>query len=326
MALAEGDGDVLVVRCLHGYTRLLQKMVVAYRALLAVFDVAFFIRADVDSVLPLHLWWPLLPLASSDEALVRRTFAAPTGVPCGGAAARWHGQVPNGRHSCQVQCAADRGCHFFAVAPVGLGRSGVDGGTSASSRSNWGRGDALCTTFAVCPGAVPLSDGSTAGASIATDTGADDAVGKARVYEYRLRAALRSSSFGTSVPRDQKSIRESAPFMLGTILYMNDVLQNDTFNPQWNNPGYGEDLGLSVYPPYPEASGYALSASVAAFLAGVGQPGSALMALNWKGWAIEDAALGTALAGLDVRLLQLPVEVRNQMRVVRVTSERRHNG
>ena len=49
------------------------------------------------------------------------------------------------------------------------------------------------------------------------------------------------------------------PFILGTILHGNKVLINDSYNPQWNNLEYSQDLGLSVYPPYPEASGYAMS-------------------------------------------------------------------
>lgn len=44
-----------------------------------------------------------------------------------------------------------------------------------------------------------------------------------------------------------------------------------------------------------EASGYAMSADIAAFLAAVGT--EPLERLEWNGWAIEDSALGTILAG-----------------------------
>merc|ERR1711924_480168 len=104
--------------------------------------------------------------------------------------------------------------------------------------------------------------------------------------------------------------------MGGTILYGNRVLMDDTYNPQWNNANYRQDLGLEIYPPYPEASGYAMSAAVAAFLAGVGA--GDLAALSWKAWSIEDAAMGTVLAGLNVSLVQWPAELRDHMRVIRL--------
>ena len=45
------EEDLLLVDCPHGYRQLMQKMVMAYRLLLDRFEVRFFIRADVDSVL-----------------------------------------------------------------------------------------------------------------------------------------------------------------------------------------------------------------------------------------------------------------------------------
>ena len=45
------EEDLLLVDCPHGYRQLMQKMVMAYRLLLDRFEVKFFIRADVDSVL-----------------------------------------------------------------------------------------------------------------------------------------------------------------------------------------------------------------------------------------------------------------------------------
>ncbi|CAK9035759.1 unnamed protein product [Durusdinium trenchii] len=105
--------DLLVVDCEHGYRQLMQKMAVAYRILLDRFVVRFFIRADVDSVLPLQYLLPLLPHASAGQSLVR----VPDVSGCGGSpghAARW--KMPAvGRLQCQIECAMDRGCHFFQV-------------------------------------------------------------------------------------------------------------------------------------------------------------------------------------------------------------------
>eukprot|EP00933_Yihiella_yeosuensis_P004740 TRINITY_DN109147_c0_g1_i1.p1 TRINITY_DN109147_c0_g1~~TRINITY_DN109147_c0_g1_i1.p1 ORF type:complete len:195 (-),score=24.37 TRINITY_DN109147_c0_g1_i1:124-624(-) len=131
-----------------------------------------------------------------------------------------------------------------------------------------------------------------------------------QVFEYRLRTALLPSN--NPIPESS----DGRPFILGTILHGNKVLINDTHNPQWNNRQYSQDLGVGVYPPYPEASGYAISAGIAAFLAGVGE--GALSSLAWKAWAIEDAAMGTLLAGLDLDFLLLPLEVRNRIRVIKV--------
>lgn len=50
---------------------------------------------------------------------------------------------------------------------------------------------------------------------------------------------------------------------------------------------------------------------------GVGE----LSTLSWKAWAIEDSALGTILAGLRFDLLQMPTEVRERVRVIRVEKE-----
>lgn len=142
-----------------------------------------------------------------------------------------------------------------------------------------------CATFATCEPKEPAADG-------------------AVVFNYALR----------SVPGDLRE-GNGNPFILGTILHGNKVLINDTYNPQWNNLQYSQDLGLSVYPPYPEASGYAMSADIAAFLASVGEPG-ALAQLHWKAWAIEDTALGTVLAGLSFDMIQMPTEVREHIRVI----------
>lgn len=94
-------------------------------------------------------------------------------------------------------------------------------------------------------------------------------------------------------------------------------MTNDTHNPQWNNLLYRHDLGLGVYPPYPEASGYAMSSDIAAFLASVGT--GALSDLSWNAWAIEDSAMGTILAGLKFDMLQLSAEIREHIRVIRVS-------
>ena len=140
-----------------------------------------------------------------------------------------------------------------------------------------------CTTFTTC---TPMKSRSAA------------------VFKYALRA---SGDLELTENHDR-------PFILGTILHGNKVLINDSYNPQWNNLEYSQDLGLSVYPPYPEASGYAMSADIAAFLASVGM--ASLAQLQWKAWAIEDSALGTILAGLSFDLVQMPTEVREHVRVI----------
>ncbi|CAK0790013.1 unnamed protein product [Prorocentrum cordatum] len=270
-----GGGDVMVVECAHGYTGLLRKMALAYRALLASFDVAVFARADVDSVLPLPLLLPLAMLASRGGAVVRTDGSM--GAAC--AEPLWR-RASVGTLGCQTECAVRRQCRFFSVGP-----------------------DGECALFAKCPSSPP--------GGLGGGRGPHDTSGSA-VYEYGLRALLRDPLSGHC----DAPVRPGRPFILGTVLHGNKVLVNDTHNPQWNNPRYTEDLGLSVYPPYPEASGYFMSAAVAAFIAGIGD--GILASLSWKAWAIEDAALGTALAGLDVPLLQLPAEARDHIRVIKV--------
>lgn len=269
--------DLLVVDCPHGYTSLMQKMVLAYRELLSRHvDAKFFVRADVDSVLELPILLALLAPAARGDAVV--PVGRPSSATCA-AQVRWR-QAAAGALVCQTECAVDRRCSHFAVDVLGG-----------------------CETYWECPALV----GGVDGALMRT------------VYHYRLRSHL-AETFGMGGVESQPFLGmpgETGAFILGTVLYGNDVLLNDTYNPQWNNPDYCLDLGIKVYPPYPEASGYAISAPVAAFLAGVGSPGP-LAALGWKPWAIEDAALGTALAGLNLTWLQLPVEVRQRMRVVRV--------
>jgi len=132
---------------------------------------------------------------------------------------------------------------------------------------------------------------------------------KLEVFQYGLRGQVGVSS---DVAPDGKAKRRA--FILGTILHGNEVLVNDTYNPQWNNLQYTQELGLTIYPPYPEASGYAMSADLAAFLSNVGM--GVLENLQWKAWSIEDSALGTILAGLSFDMIQMPVEVREHVRVI----------
>lgn len=257
--------DILIVRCQHGYTNLLTKMALAYRALLKEFEVSFFIRADVDSVIPLPLLLSLLPVAASGRAVMR----LPQTVSCGNDA-RW--QWPSVGHLvCQTECAMDSGCLHFTLDEFGN-----------------------CATFREChEGGQPGFE----------------------VYAYQLRSSLRNASAFNGLSSSEK-MRTGRSFILGTILHGNKVLTNDTYNPQWNNLRYTQDLGIHVYPPYPEASGYAMSASVAAYIAGVGE--GTLATLAWNAWAIEDAAMGTILAGLRLDMLLLPKEVRDRIRVIRV--------
>ena len=255
VGMLRSSEDLLLVNCQHGYRQLMQKMVLAYRLLLQQFPtVRFFIRADVDSVLPLKFLLPLLPQASSGKALVTMQ------VPNCGDVSRW--RMPSiGRLQCQIECAMDRRCHYFQVDSLGD-----------------------CATFTACN---PL-----------------ESAGTAVVFHYALRSEFQEVGDRT----------DSHPFILGTILHGNKVLINDTYNPQWNNLQYSHDLGLSIYPPYPEASGYAMSADIASFLASVGT--AALSNLQWNAWAIEDSALGTVLAGLRYELIQMPTEVREHVRVI----------
>ncbi|CAE7354610.1 POGLUT1 [Symbiodinium sp. KB8] len=254
-----GEDDVLVVECKHGYTQLLQKMVAAYRTLLERYTVKFFIRADVDSMLPLQFLLPLLDHAAAGRCLVLLSDSS----NCGHIRPRW--QMPAiGHLQCQVECAMDRGCHYFHVSP-----------------------DGDCATFSQC--VLEMASG--------------------KVFQYRMRGLL-----GEHAQRPLESPRR--PFVLGTILHGNKVLTNDTHNPQWNNLLYRHDLGLGVYPPYPEASGYAMSSDIAAFLASVGT--GALSDLSWNAWAIEDSAMGTILAGLKFDMLQLPAEIREHIRDIAV--------
>ena len=176
--------DILRVECEHGYRQLMQKMSAAYRILLDRFLVQFFIRADVDSVLPLHFLLPLLPHAASGNGLVHMPA-----VHCGDLGVRWR-MVSVGRLQCQIECAMDRGCHFYQV-----------------------NSDGDCATFADCK---PQE---------AENMEAD-------VYHYRLRELLTS----------EVEVGEGKyPFILGTILLKNQVLVNDTYNPQWNNLRYSQE-------------------------------------------------------------------------------------
>lgn len=278
--------DVLIVDCAHGYRNLLGKMALAYRMLLRDYSIRFVIRADADSVLPLAWYFGLLPFAEVGQAVVQKTQQSPASCS---PAPRWMQLTEVGGYLvCQSECATSTSCRFFAV--DGRGR---------------------CSFFYSCkPGTSPQPV-----PPEAMDEGAI-------VYEYRLRTLL--NGITTPTITDQQSQNHSysdntVPFVLGTILYGNRVFSHDTHNPQWNNHGYRQDLGLDVYPPYPEASGYAMSASVAAFLAAIGDPAMfSLARLRWRSWAIEDSSLGTILAGLDVSFLQLPSEVRYRQRVIRV--------
>ena len=54
-------------------------------------------------------------------------------------------------------------------------------------------------------------------------------------------------------------------------------------------------VSTGLFRPVYKASGYAMSADIAAFLANVGT--GPLERLEWNAWAIEDSALGTILAG-----------------------------
>eukprot|EP00435_Cladocopium_sp_Y103_P018064 s1799_g4.t1 len=253
IGMLRDEEDLLLVDCPHGYRQLMQKMVMAYRLLLDRFQVKFFIRADVDSVLPLEFLLPLLPRAANGQAVVHLPASN-----CGDLG-RW--RMPSiGYLQCQIECAMDRRCHYFQVDSAGD-----------------------CTTFTTC---TPMKS-----------------VGSAAVFKYALR------EMGDL---EQLTENQNHPFILGTILHGNKVLINDSYNPQWNNLEYSHDLGLSVYPPYPEASGYAMSADIAAFLASVGV--ASLAQLQWNAWAIEDSALGTILAGLRFDLVQMPTEVREHVR------------
>mmetsp|Transcript_39648 Transcript_39648/g.91523 ORF Transcript_39648/g.91523 Transcript_39648/m.91523 type:complete len:710 (+) Transcript_39648:72-2201(+) len=271
--------DILVVNCPHGYTNLLLKMSLAYRMLLRRFDVSYFVRADVDSVLPLGWLFCLLAAASSGNAVVKLDpDEACLGTPLWAEAAS--GQLP-----CQSACALDRQCEFFVVDK----RAGN------------------CITFSRCSADQRFQ--------LAQESYIDAfgvAVHNGELYQYSLRDVVQ----GMGARRGACSAPKVAvaPFILGTVLYGNKVLRNDTYNPQWNNIGYTHDLGLTVYPPYPEASGYVMSADVAAFIASIGD--GSLKRLAWKAWAIEDAAMGTALAGLDIAWYQLPTEIRDLMRVI----------
>ena len=111
-----GDADdILLVDCPHGYRQLMQKMVMAYRILLLRFDgVSYFLRADVDSVLPLNFLLPLLPQAAQGSAVLRRHDVA----NCEGFPPRWRMRSV-GALQCQIECAMDRPCHFFQVNSFG---------------------------------------------------------------------------------------------------------------------------------------------------------------------------------------------------------------
>jgi hypothetical protein len=128
------------------------------------------------------------------------------------------------------------------------------------------------------------------------------------------RAGLDAAAVGREWSTYTGPPREPRPFIFGNILFANRVQSGDTVNPQWNDPNFIDDVGLSVYPPYAEASGYALSASLAKFLATAASSNS----LSWKvGWAVEDSTFGMVLAGLSLSWVQMPWEIRSRVRVVK---------
>ncbi len=117
-----GDADdIVIVECPHGYRQLMQKMVMAYRILLLRFDgVKYFLRADVDSVLPLNFILPLLPQAAQGSAVQKRPdLANCEGLQHGAPATpRWR-MRSLGALQCQIECAMDRQCHYFQVNSFG---------------------------------------------------------------------------------------------------------------------------------------------------------------------------------------------------------------
>lgn len=115
---------------------------------------------------------------------------------------------------------------------------------------------------------------------------------------------------------DHRTSVGARPFVLGTVLYGNRVQLGDTLNPQWNDPELRDELGIQTYPPYAEASGYAMSAVLAAYLARAPAAAATSGVLRWRTWAVEDSGMGVLLAGLDFRWVQLPIEVRRHIRVV----------
>lgn len=177
--------DMLLVNCPHGYTWLLQKMALAYRELLASFNVHFFIRADVDSVLPLKLLLPLLPISAHRQAVVQVASASSTG--CGPvSAARWRSHQMFGHLSCQTECAVDRVCIFFTVdrntgacATFGAScRSVLIDATARSAPEEFSAVKTKRVQERVSSHGTPLYD----------------------VYEYRLRVALQESQSSVEAP------------------------------------------------------------------------------------------------------------------------------
>eukprot|EP00397_Hematodinium_sp_SG-2012_P031611 GEMP01033585.1.p2 GENE.GEMP01033585.1~~GEMP01033585.1.p2 ORF type:complete len:293 (+),score=46.60 GEMP01033585.1:886-1764(+) len=107
--------------------------------------------------------------------------------------------------------------------------------------------------------------------------------------------------------------RTKKPFIFGTIMYNNTVQIGESTNQHWNDPHFVADLGLHVYPTYPEASGYLFSAIIAKILVSLGP--------HVKQWAVEDASMGAILAGLDIDFYQMPIEVIRHTRVLNVLTE-----
>ncbi|CAE7268186.1 POGLUT1 [Symbiodinium natans] len=458
---SDREDDLLVVECQHGYRQLLQKMIVAYRTLLERFVVKFFIRADVDSMLPLHFMLPLLQHAADGNCIVLLSDRS----NCGADRARW--KMPAiGRLQCQVQCAMDRGCHYFHVSPDGdcatfsqctlamasgeVFEYGLHGNSQpceglhgsqnvtciweeavkacvADKCTDCGEHECqLCQQESVkvshcctanshpdseppqmckeamlaeeikacigvqcagcagqecaacehrpsvvsscCDGdfhsalAPPQCRNTTSTSPCARlvgqealtcawaedvrtciEAGCSSCAGdcpNCRDDSFRISACCDQHFHPAAAPpicaqailtEDVKRCvaarfwqalllsRTSGAFNLMTVQCLPEegkVLTNDTHNPQWNNLHYSHDLGLGVYPPYPEASGYAISSDIAAFLASVGS--GALSELHWNAWAIEDSAMGTILAGLKFDMLQLPTEIREHIRDIAV--------
>eukprot|EP00451_Oxyrrhis_marina_P050952 CAMPEP_0204486758 /NCGR_PEP_ID=MMETSP0471-20130131/65021_1 /ASSEMBLY_ACC=CAM_ASM_000602 /TAXON_ID=2969 /ORGANISM="Oxyrrhis marina" /LENGTH=110 /DNA_ID=CAMNT_0051490387 /DNA_START=47 /DNA_END=375 /DNA_ORIENTATION=- len=104
-------------------------------------------------------------------------------------------------------------------------------------------------------------------------------------FEYSVRRALNARPAPGKAAQDDGNV-----FVLGTILERNEVLLDDHHNPQWNSGAVASELGLTHYPPYPEATGYAFPALLARFLTGLPD------GLFWRTGTVEDALMGILLA------------------------------
>ncbi len=285
------EEDVLILECPHGYSNLLHKMVAGYKHILKTYEVDFFIRADLDVQPPIRSLAVLTMITNLHEDIVQPE-RVPSRLCDSSILYRFEAERPS---KCNSQCAVNNLCQLFSYAQ--------------ESKTCYMHHDCSSTRVAnenmTTQEYLPrfLSQRLIEIADLESQT-------------WQLEVNNLLASIGLTWPIDKSVKKSSKPFWYGIILYGNDVQLNDyEHKPHWNDPRFVDDLALNKYPPYAEASVYAISGVLGRYFSNLPDD------LNWKQWAVEDTSMGVVFAGLDIRYVQIPYEIFVRLRNFNVITE-----